>query len=431
MIRFLDFVSFLLEWSYAFTVFYLLHTFLSLRENRLIRILAFVACHMFATVIIYSNDPVNLLGMLIGFAVYIAIFHRGHWLEKLSAVLIFYPAIIAVNYFMQDIGLEIFYTAFGLPKGESVDWNQKLLLASTAIHTFTLFLRLLFWLGTLFGLKKYLIKITFGLTAKMWLLVDILMLAPFIAIFTIICFLPKQPVLVYPICGASIFSSFGCIYLAAYICDSLQTIYRAQTLNMKQAYWDEKLHDEERVRSVYHDMKNHLLVLEHHLHSPETTEVVEKLQRQIEMYEDYVHTGNDILDIILKEKSKLAREKHIVFSAAADLNSMDFMEPLDISTIFGNSLDNAIEASEKLPEGQGAILLKAGRVQNFFSILVENNCSEDNKGNINRTTKKDGFLHGFGISNMKKTAEKYGGQLITQKKDGKFTLKILIPISSH
>ena len=199
-------------------------------------------------------------------------------------------------------------------------------------------------------------------------------------------------------------------------------------LQQQFAYYQEKLKDEENVRSVYHDMKNHLLVLQRQINSPETAEMVEKLQSQVAMYEDYEHTGNDILDIILKEKSETAREKHIALSVTADLNGVDFIEPLDVSTIFGNGLDNAIEASEKLPEEQRAILVKAGRVQNFFSVLIENSCLQNREYTKQRTTKSDDFLHGFGISNMRKAAEKYDGQLTIKCENEKFTLKILIPI---
>ena len=199
-------------------------------------------------------------------------------------------------------------------------------------------------------------------------------------------------------------------------------------LQQQFAYYQEKLKDEEKVRSVYHDMKNHLLVLQRQINSPETAEMVEKLQSQVAMYEDYDHTGNDILDIILKEKSETAREKHIALSVTADLNGVDFIEPLDVSTIFGNGLDNAIEASEKLPEEQRAILVKAGRVQNFFSVLIENSCLQNREYTKQRTTKSDDFLHGFGISNMRKAAEKYDGQLTIKCENEKFTLKILIPI---
>ena len=202
-------------------------------------------------------------------------------------------------------------------------------------------------------------------------------------------------------------------------------------LQQQFAYYQERLKDEEKVRFVYHDMKNHLLVLQRQINSPETAEMVEKLQSQVAMYGDYEHTGNDILDIILKEKSETAREKHIALSVTADLNGVDFIEPLDISTIFGNRLDNAIEASEKLPEEQRAILVKAGKMQNFFSVLIENNCLQDSGNTKSRTTKTDDFFHGFGISNMRNAAEKYGGQLTTKCESGKFLLKILLPIPSR
>ena len=59
--------------------------------------------------------------------------------------------------------------------------------------------------------------------------------------------------------------------------------------------------------------KNHLLILKQQGNSAETAQTIEKLQAQIIQYEDYVHTGNDILDIILKEKSRQARETQIDF----------------------------------------------------------------------------------------------------------------------
>lgn len=193
-------------------------------------------------------------------------------------------------------------------------------------------------------------------------------------------------------------------------------------------YYQAKQKDEEKVRSVYHDMKNHLLILQQQINSPETAEMVEELQAQVAMYEDYVYTGNGILDIILKEKSELAREKQIALSVTADFNGVDFIEPLDISTIFGNGLDNAIEASERLPVEQRTIFVKAGKIQNFLSIVIQNNCTEESKPAKKRTTGSSDFLHGFGISNMRKAAEKYDGYLTTKCEKGKFVLKILIPV---
>lgn len=196
-------------------------------------------------------------------------------------------------------------------------------------------------------------------------------------------------------------------------------------LQQQYAYYQDKQKDEERIRSIYHDMKNHLLVLESSQRTEATRQMAQELRSQIADYENYIHTGNSFLDIIIKDKAEKAREKHIDFSAFIDFGGIDFIEPLDISTLFGNGIDNAIEASEKLPEEQRVILVKAGKVQDFVSILIENNCADEIHAD-GHTTKADKFLHGFGISNMKKAAEKYGGTCTTTQANGKFTLKILL-----
>ncbi|WPB32550.1 GHKL domain-containing protein [[Clostridium] scindens] len=201
-------------------------------------------------------------------------------------------------------------------------------------------------------------------------------------------------------------------------------------LQQQYAYYQDKLKDEERIRSIYHDMKNHLLVLEGSQGTEATRQMAQELRSQIASYEDYIHTGNSFLDIIIRDKAEKAREKQIDFSAFVDFRDEDFIDPLDISTLFGNGIDNAIEASEKLAEEQRVILVKAGKIQDFVSILIENNCL-DTVYAEGHTTKTDKFLHGFGISNMKKSAEKYGGTCTTAQADGKFTLKILLPVTKN
>ncbi len=428
MIRFLDILSFGLEWGYVLVFFRMLRTFLPLRRNRALRVLAFFACGALAPAVVYSNDFYGLFGVLLGFGAYVALLHRGRWMEKLSAVLVFCPALIAVNYVTQDAGGRIFFGLTNAPRGMSEGWTEQELLISTAIHTASLLLRLLFWTGAWLLLKKYLRQITANLTAGMWLVVDALMLSPFVAIFTIIFFLPENPVIVYPICVSSVFSGFGCIYLAAYICASMRTAYRVRELERKQAYYRDRMKDEDRVRGIYHDMKNHLLVLQAQAgDGQEIRRSVQGLQDQIRAYEDYYHTGNEFLDIIIRDKARAAQDKGIDFSAMLSLEDSAFLDSLDISTIFGNALDNAIEASEKLPEGQRAIIAKAGRIRDILVVSVENNAPPEAEA-FGRTTKKDERAHGFGIPNIKKAVERYGGQCSVRTEAGKFLLKIMIPV---
>ena len=427
MIRFLEVFSFLLAWGYTFVFFWIIKTFLPLRRNWFVKIAAFLVCGYLADSIIYSNDLGSLLGTMVLFFAYVLIFYRGTLMEKVSVLLVFYPALIAINYLMLDIGGRLFFTTTHAAY-EEMTQSPELMLISTTIHTVSLLLRLLFWIGAWLVLRKFLSKITSRLNTQMWLIVDMLMLASFVAIFTIIYFMPEDTAIVYPICGASIFSSFGCMYLASYICEAMQTAYHAQELEMQRNYYKDRIRDEERVRSVYHDMKNHLLLLQSQAgNGQEVQNSIQELKDQIQEYENYHHTGNEFLDIIIRDKAKAAQERKIDFSAVISFEAGSFIEPLDISTIFGNALDNAIEASEKMSEDMRLMTVRANRVRNMLVIIVENNTaatSPETKG----TTKKDTFAHGFGLPNLKNAVEKYDGQCNTKLENGMFTLKVVIPI---
>lgn len=427
MIRFLEVLSFFLAWGYTFVFFWIIKTFLPLRGNWFIKIAAFLVCGYLADAIIYSNDLGSLLGTMALFFMYVLIFYRGALMEKVSVLLVFYPALIAINYLMLDIGGQLFF-ATTQATSEEMAQSPKLMLVSTLIHAVSLLLRLLFWIGAWLVLRKFLSKITSHLNTQMWLIVDMLMLASFVAIFTIIYFMPEDTAIVYPICGASIFSSFGCMYLASYICEAMQTSYHAQELEMQRNYYKDRIRDEERVRSAYHDMKNHLLLLQAQAgNGQEVQKSIQELKDQIQEYENYHHTGNEFLDIIIRDKAKAAQERKIDFSAVISFEAGFFIEPLDISTIFGNALDNAIEASEKLPEDMRLVTVRANRVRNILIIIVENNTASTSIETTG-TTKKDTFAHGFGLSNLKNAVEKYDGQCSTKLENGTFTLKIAIPI---
>lgn len=424
MIQFLEFLSFLLVWGYAFVFFWMIRSFLPLRGSWPVKIVAYICCGYLADVIIYSNDLDGLLGALLSFFVCLLLFYRGTLMEKISVLLLFYPALIAVNYLMMDIGTRIYFSTAG--SGARVR-SLELELADRAIRTASLSLRLLFWIGTWLILRRFLARIKSHLNLRMWLFVDMLMLAPFVAVFTIIYFMPQDTAIVYPICGASIFSSFGCMYLASYICETMQAAYRAQELEMQRNYYKDRIRDEERVRSIYHDMKNHLLLLQAQAgNGKEIRDSIEGLQEQIREYENYYRTGNEFLDILVRDKAKEAQEKKIDFHAAISFEAGSFIEPLDISTIFGNALDNAIEASEKLPKEQRLITVRADRIRDLLVIVVENNALPVGGAGAG-TTKKDTFVHGFGLSNLRNAVEKYGGECSRKEEDGKFTLRILIP----
>ena len=427
MTRFLGILSFLLVWGYGFVFFWIIKTFLPLRQNRIVKWAAYLAFVFIADTIVYSNDLDALLGAMAAFILYLLIFHRGTLLEKLSLLLMFYPALIAVNYLMLDVGGRLLklYTHASF---EQINRSPQLTLVGTAFHAVSLLLRLLFWVGAWLALRRFFPKLPLRLGAKTWLITDMLMLASFVAIFTIIYFMPEDAGIVYPICGASIFSSFGCMYLAAYLYGSFQTACRIQQLEIQCGYYKDRVRDEERVRGIYHDMKNHLLLLQAQAENrQEVKNSIQSLQEQIREYENYHRTGNEFLDIILRDKAKEAQERQIDFAAAVSFEDGTFLEPLDISTIFGNALDNAIEACDKLPPDRRLITVKAARIRDLLMISVENSILPG-LPSPEGTTKEDAFAHGFGLPNIRKAVERYGGQCSVRAEDQRFVLKILIPI---
>ena len=192
MMRFLEILSDVFAYGYVFVFLCMICTFLPMRKNWLLRIVGVLAIDFLATVFIYSNDPYGLFGAMAGFFLYVFVFHVGKFIEKITAVLVFCPAMIAVNYLMEETGKIIF---FGLteasPSPTDGTWTYEQHLASTSIHMISLLMRFLFWVAAWWFLRKYLRQITSSLTIKMWMIVDVLMLAPFVAIATILLFMPE------------------------------------------------------------------------------------------------------------------------------------------------------------------------------------------------------------------------------------------------
>ena len=104
---------------------------------------------------------------------------------------------------------------------------------------------------------------------------------------------------------------------------------------------------------------------------------------------------------------------------------------MDVSSLFGNMLDNAIESVEKLPEEQMRLIrLYVVREKQFLRICMENYCMEQVqfKKGMPVTTKKDKRLHGFGMKSIQSTVKKYDGSMMASLNSNWFEVRILIPI---
>ncbi len=99
--------------GYTAVFFLILKAFLPLRKPLILKVIAFLVCGFLADSIIYSNDPGSLFGTMLLFFLFVLLFYRGTFMEKLSVLLVFYPALIAINYLMLDTGSRLFKLATG------------------------------------------------------------------------------------------------------------------------------------------------------------------------------------------------------------------------------------------------------------------------------------------------------------------------------
>lgn len=178
-----------------------------------------------------------------------------------------------------------------------------------------------------------------------------------------------------------------------------------------------------------HDLKHQVTALRLITSDEERERYLREIEEATAIYGTRVKTGNDILDIILMEKSLLCDEHHIKQEIIADGKLLNFMEDCDLSVLFGNALDNAIECLLQLEDtNKRYIGLKIIEKNNFISVHIENYndkaISFDQTG-LPITTKADGIYHGYGIKSIQYIVEKYRGVLKISDKDNLFCLDIL------
>lgn len=163
---------------------------------------------------------------------------------------------------------------------------------------------------------------------------------------------------------------------------------------------------------------------------PETIKEIENL---IADYDAVCKTGNDALDVILTEKSLLCRKFQIRFVCIVDGEKLSFIKDSDLYALFGNMLDNAMDAVKSFPETERTISLTVKTVGSFVIISLRNRYKGKLtfKNDLPETTKKSGKeFHGFGMKSMQYTVRQYGGEMTVVADDGVFTLNIAFPLET-
>lgn len=202
-------------------------------------------------------------------------------------------------------------------------------------------------------------------------------------------------------------------------------------LNMQYANYRISEKSVDMVNRKYHDLKHQIALLREEFGTREGLACLERMQNEIEIYEAQNKTGNKILDTVLTSKSIYCQGRGIKLTCVADGSALDFMDVMDISALFGNALDNAIESVKKIPDREKRLIhVGVAKQKGFLRINVEN-CYEGEllfENGLPKTTKKDKNYHGYGLKSIQSTVKKYNGSMTIEAKEGWFELRILIPV---
>ena len=159
-----------------------------------------------------------------------------------------------------------------------------------------------------------------------------------------------------------------------------------------------------------------------------TPEAVKELRDSIAIYDSKTETGNQLLNILITEKSLYCEQNGINLSCMIDGVKLDFMETGDLYCLFGNLIDNALEAVKEIEEKERRVInLMVKSKDNLLLVQEENyyNGTREFEDGLPLTTKKDKNSHGFGMRSLRMIVKKYGGELATYVSDDIFHLNII------
>ena len=176
---------------------------------------------------------------------------------------------------------------------------------------------------------------------------------------------------------------------------------------------------------LYHDLHNHIEAIYQCLTQGDIQEAVrycEDLRTPVRQISQTVWTGDKALDYLISSKMALAGQEQIKTKVNIEYPHNTNIRSVDLTTILGNLLDNALEAVKTAPEGLRFLNLTIRRINAMLIIKVENGYGStpvQENGKL-LTSKKDKAFHGWGLKSVQTAADRYDGTIRTDYKDHVF-----------
>lgn len=214
-----------------------------------------------------------------------------------------------------------------------------------------------------------------------------------------------------------------------------QTKLEYELMKEKEKYSKESMEiikrSNEELREFKHDLKNYLLPLQEAMETmpqSEMAKVWEKINQKIEDVQTLIQTGNSYVDSMINTKITLARSEKVDVKCTI-LSKMEGIDDLEFCSVFGNLMDNAIEAERKVTEKK-EIIISVEEQMGYLRLEIQNKIEKSvlNENSSLNTTKKDTSSHGIGHKSVKRTMQKVGGALKYYETGDLFGAEAVFPI---
>ena len=236
-------------------------------------------------------------------------------------------------------------------------------------------------------------------------------------------------------------SSFcGLILIISQEKSYLAGVYQLEIANLEnamQSQYDRYListEAAEQINQACHDFKNQLIAFREDNCNSQEEDYVRELEKTMNKYRAVYHTGNSVLDGVLYEKGRLAEAASAQLLCFADGNLLTRLRPVDLCTLVGNLLDNAIEACANIENlTDRSVILKITQFRHYALIRCENpfRGSLRQEGAAFLTTKQNTHTHGYGLKGIQHVVETYAGGMTVETEGARFILSILIPLAGE
>lgn len=209
--------------------------------------------------------------------------------------------------------------------------------------------------------------------------------------------------------------------------------YLQHTIRQSQRQYEISRDTIERINIKCHDIKYQIASLAAQ-GRPLGPDAVYDLEKAISIYDTRIETHNQLLDVLLTEKSLYCEQNGIQLSCMVDGEKLAFLENSDLYCLFGNVIDNALEAVAAVPQRERRIINLVVKARGCMLLIQQDNYFNGTltfQNGLPLTTKADTSCHGFGLRSIQMIVHKYDGELTAHVDGDVFHLNILFSLSDR